>query len=536
MRCAGWNRLLVGVVLLALPGLFVSACGDSDEGAGDVPESDLVIANGMVMDPFSGLAESGAVAVKDGKIVRVTTDQALGESLARQAARVIDASGRAVSPGFINTHTHEGMIQESMKVFVKDGITTWVGGNCGSSSYPVSDYYAELEQDGMYNNYASLTGLNTLRGLVGLDKFTKASADQIDQMVDMLTVDLEDGGMGVSFGAYYGPGCTYEEMLATARQSALLGGMAASHIRDNLFNLRGILPFHLILNAEVLEEAVRTAQEAEIPYLVSHLTDITYGPGTTGFALGVISQAIESQGLRMAVDVIGADSFPNDFFTIARYGQIPLDLLVAVAGLDIRKFQVTEDVLIDGQLFMRAYEYCSSVEQAQTIMDAILGGRAESPGVLCHIIEPANTMLALAEPFVFVGNDGSVTIDRDSQELQGHPRAAGAFARFIGHWARDNGVMNLMQALHKATVAPAGWFGFASKGRLEEGFDADIVVFDPETILDRATCTPGHFLDPPQGIDYVVVNGSVVVEHGELTGEKPGQVIRRTWDVPGVLF
>jgi len=128
-----------------------------------------------------------------------------------------------------------------------------------------------------------------------------------------------------------------------------------------------------------------------------------------------------------------------------------------------------------------------------------------------------------------------VTRNPETEELDGHPRAAGAFARFIGHWARDMGVMNLMQALYKATAAPALWFGFDNKGRLQAGSDADIVVFDPDTIIDKAQCTPGHFLDAPEGTDYVIVNGSIVVDHGELTGEKPGRVIRRTWAIPGVF-
>ena len=224
--------LAVACALLALV-----ACSSDPEGGGvvGVPQGgdsspDLVITNGRVIDPLSGTDTVATVAVQGGTIERITSDPDEGSSLASRADRVIDASGRVVSPGFINTHTHEGVILESMKVFVKDGITTWVGGNCGSSAIPLADYYAEIERDGMYNNYASLTGLNALRDRVGVDTFDAASPAQIEEMVAFLSDDMEAGGMGISFGSYYNPGCSYEEMLATAKEAARHGGMAASHI------------------------------------------------------------------------------------------------------------------------------------------------------------------------------------------------------------------------------------------------------------------------------------------------------------------
>lgn len=529
--------LLLGVVLSVWA---LGACGSDSEvsgsGGGSSYDYDLVITGGRVMDPLSGTDAIAAVAVKEGTIERVTPDPEEGASLAGSAARVIDASGRVVSPGFINTHTHEGVIQESMKVFVKDGITTWVGGNCGFSAIPLSDYFAGIEADGLYNNYASLTGLNALRAEVGVDTFFAADEPQIEEMVEILSADMEEGSMGVSFGAYYNPGCSYEEMLATAREAARHGGMAASHIRDNLFNLKSLIPFwNYYLNKQCLSEAIRTAREADIPYIVSHLTDITYGPGSTGFALNMISGCLYQEGLRLAVDVIGSNSFPNDFFTIARYGTVPLDILMAMADAVPSDFQVTEDVIIDGQVYMEAFEALQDIGQAETLMQAILDGRATSPGVLCHIIDPENTMLALSKPYVFVGNDGSIDIDPATGERIGHPRAVGAFARFLGHWRKEMG-MDLMDALFKATGAPAFWLGLERKGRLQEGCDADIVIFDPDRIIDTAEASPGNMLRPPEGIDYVIVNGVVAVEGTELTGEKAGRVIRRTWEVPGLHY
>jgi hypothetical protein len=260
---------------------------------------------------------------------------------------------------------------------------------------------------------------------VGVDTFDEASEAQIAEMVALLSDDMEAGGMGVSFGSYYHPGCSYEEMLATAKEAARHGGMAASHIRDNIFNLKALFPlpfYNYYLNKVFLSEAIETAREADIPYIVSHLTDITYGPGSTAFALEMISGALHQEGLRLAVDVIGADSLPNDFFTIARYGTVPLDLLMAMADAVPSDFQVTEDVVIDDQVYLEAYETLGSIEQAETVMEAILAGKTTSPGVLCHIIDPENTMLALSKPFVFVGNDGWIDVDPETGELMGHPR------------------------------------------------------------------------------------------------------------------
>jgi N-acyl-D-aspartate/D-glutamate deacylase len=524
------------VFIFSLVVLFSTDSFTASKKDKKILECDLVIRNGRVIDPLTGYDRVASIGIKKGKIAVISTKKGWSRALAAKANQVIDASGLVVAPGFINTHTHEGQIEESMKIFVRDGITTWIGGNCGSSYYPLSDYFDELETNGMYNNYASLTGLNRLRSLESLDRFDGATPEQISSMVNRLNQDMQDGSFGVSYGSYYGPGCTYEEMLATAQESARLGGMAASHIRDSLFNMAVLGLGDLIYNGEMLEEALQTAREAEIPYIISHLTDVTYGTGTTGFALGAISQSLYGEGLRLAVDVIGFDSFPNDFFTILRYGAVPIDFLLGLSGAQISDFQVTEDVVINGNVYMEAYEYFSSLEQAETIMAAILAGETTSPGVLCHIVKPANTLLALAEPFVFIGNDGSVRKDPSSGELLGHPRSAGAFARFLGHWARDHGLMNLKQALYKTSAGPALWLGLTGKGRIQLGADADIVVFDPDTIVDKATPSPGNMLNAPAGIHHVLVNGVVVVEGQDLTGEKPGRVVRRTWTIPGNVY
>jgi N-acyl-D-aspartate/D-glutamate deacylase len=204
-----------------------------------------------------------------------------------------------------------------------------------------------------------------------------------------------------------------------------------------------------------------------------------------------------------------------------------------------------EDVYkADGSLKMPAYQKLKSVDEAQDLVDGFLNKTYKKPidsesislTVWCNIVDPALTKLALKKPFVFMGNDGGVSKNRKSGKLDVQPRTYACFSRLIGHWSNSNDqdAISLKQALFKATIAPAMWLGLSKKGRLQEGCDADIVIFDKNTIKDRASAENVESLNlPPVGFSKVIVNGTVVVDNGELTGEAPGKLIRRTWKIEG---
>jgi N-acyl-D-amino-acid deacylase len=156
-------------------------------------------------------------------------------------------------------------------------------------------------------------------------------------------------------------------------------------------------------------------------------------------------------------------------------------------------------------------------------------------GLICKIIPPKDTKLALTYPWVFIGNDhAGKAVDPETGEFDPKmPRGLATFSRVLGHWSREEGALTMKQALFKATIAPAMWMGLDKKGRMQEDCDADIVIFDPQTIIDRARWLYDKQHLKPEGIDYVIVNGEVVVEHNELTGATPGTVVRRTWRIPG---
>ena len=351
----------------------------------------------------------------------------------------------------------------------------------------------------------------------------------------LLERDLAAGAFGVSYGSFYDPGTTERAMTELAMTSRAAGGMAASHIRDVISEL-----LNIVLFPDSLQEAIRTCRAAEIPYIVSHLTDMTY-KGSTEWALNTIERAIKEEGLPLAADIIGYDTFNNDFFALTRFGEIPVGLLMFFVGVAPNQFFMAEDVYVDDELFMEAYERFDTMSQVETLATAFVEGRARaaegsdsiSVTIWCDIVEPANTITSLKRPFVFMGNDGGVSRNTNTDEIIIQPRTLACFSRLLGRWSREHGAISLEEAIFKATIAPALWLGLDKKGRLQEGCDADITVFDPDTIIDRAEPEPDKLDLPPEGIRYVIVNGQIVVEEGELTGNTPGRLIRRTWTIPG---
>ena len=563
MRCPEPGKTFLVSCILLLAFCAAPACtndgnGPEDRTGAEPEEYDLVIINGRVIDPETGRDEIASVAVLGSTIRKITTGG--GQNLpVNDNGRVLDASGLVVSPGFINTHTHESngvfsvQLYESARAYVQDGITFWLGGNCGLSptgmvlemdgqmvdnrtglTFP--EYMDQVESEGLlYNNYAPLSGNLSLRGEVGCVHGEPESEQQLADMLDLLERDLAAGAFGVSFGPFYDPGTTERAMTELARTSRADGGMAASHIRDVVSQTLGIVLFR-----DSLLEALRTCRETGIPFIVSHLTDMTYN-GSTEWALDTIERAVREEGLPLAADIIGYDTFKNDFFALTRFGQIPVRLLMFFVGVVPDQLFMAEDVYMDEELYMGAYEGFTSVGQIETLARAFEEGRARaaedsdsvSVNVWCDIVKPEYTIKALRRPFVFMGNDGGVSRNQTTNELLIQPRTLSCFSRLFGHWSRKHGAISLEEAVFKATIAPALWLGLDTKGRLQKGCDADITIFDPDTIIDRGKPEPGSLDLPPEGIHYVIVNGRVVVEKGELTGNTPGRLIRRTWTIPG---
>jgi N-acyl-D-amino-acid deacylase len=454
---------------------------------------------------------------------------------------VIDARGLVVAPGFINVHGHEGLLPKTMEVSVRDGVTTIIGGNCGFSSTPMGgefmgadDYFAKVVADGAHSNFATLTGHNSLRATVGVpDPYTGATADQVEAMLVLLEKDLAAGSLGVSYGPFYNPGTTYEEMLATATMAAENDGGASIHVRHGS-PIRPS-PDQEPLNIQAFREGIRIARESGVPMIMSHNGGPNFGAVNSGMALQIMNTAM-GEGLRLISDVHPYDAFNTSAAAPVFQDSEPIAEQLALLDRSISDITVQNTVVVDGEVFMESLEPFESIEQFIFVRDRVRAGDLPDPGLIGHFYPDHMIKTWMQAPFVMMESDGAVEVDPETGKFTAHPRIAGTYSKFLGHWVREQGVCDLMTALAKSSTMAAVFLGLDGKGRVQVGADADLVVFDPGSIIDTATYRGDESLNPPVGIPHVIVNGVPVVRDGELTGETPGSIIRRERSVPGELI
>lgn len=479
---------------------------------------DIVIKKGRVIDPETCTDAIANVGIIDGRICAIVpTDQDLGGN------DVIDAAGLVVAPGFIDIHSHEiwSPHQLTMQCFVLDGVTTQIGGNCGSQNsylYPLGDYFNKLDQEGCLINYASYCGHTSLRERVGAkNPYQPATPKQIERMHAMAAQEMQAGALGISYGIMYAPGISQEELLAMAKVAARYGGLTAAHARAGWNSPEAV---------DSVKEMVQLSRDSGIAHQYSHIGSMAGYGEVMDQCLEVINAA-QADGIRICSDIypycawgthLGSAILDEGFFE--RYECKYSDL------------EVGGDVVIDGKVVMRAGDRFTQ-ELFEEIRNLVLNGRINDPSVIGHIIMPEKVKVAMLNPYVMICSDGCVNQDSATGKLSGHPRTAGTYARFLGRYIREEGLMDLVSALFKCSTLPAKVIGLRNKGKLSIGADADITIFNPDTIIDKATFGAGA-LTPPEGIEYVIVNGVITVSKGELVPDvMAGKPIRRTWVIEG---
>lgn len=446
---------------------------------------DIAFINGICPDFTAGEMRKLNVAIKDGKIAYVGED-------VPEATKVIDATGRVVSPGFMDIHMHEenlGLDGERYIIsnhMLEMGVTTAVGGNCGNLRQSIKEFKAFIEKEGGAPvNYLILAGYNSARAKLGLGPYEPTSEEQKRVIWEDMKKEMAEGAWGLSFGIEYDPAITFEEIVeAIHAVSDDPNHIVTMHYRADCMK-----------SMDPVDEMIRIADSIPQKFQISHLSSCS-AQGQMTEALRMINEAMEKN------PKLNYDTYPYNAFATKIGSEAFYEGCLEVWKKDYSDVLLTEEPYKNVRCTKEIYE---DARKNYPAMQAV-----------AFVMEESDIAMAIANEKGMIGSDGVL------KNGLGHPRAAGTFPRVLGKYVREDKVISLYDALKKMTIWPADRIGLTAKGRLEVGCDGDITVFDPETIIDGATFTE---IKGPVGIDYVVMEGEIVVDHGKVLNARKGKYI-----------
>lgn len=504
----------------------------------DLAGYDLLLRGGTVIDGTGAAGYRADVAVRGDRIVSVSRQPIPEET----AGRVIEARGRIVAPGFIDLHAHlEPLLRlPDAESHVRQGVTTALGGPDGGSPWPIGAHLDSLEALGVGLNVAFLVGHNTIRRhVMGMESRAPSEAE-LREMQAMVATAMGDGAWGLSTGLKYTPGAFagIDEVVALARVAADSGGFYTTHLREEGLGL-----------IEAVAEAIEIGRRAGIPVVLTHHKAI--GPkmwGQSRRTLAMVDSA-RAAGIDVSIDqypytathtgisvlvpawaLAGGDSAflrrveDPDTLPLVREG-IVFNILNDRGGGDLRRIQLSRVEWAPELEGRTLYDWAvgrglepSPETGARLVIEAIRSGDTRA---IYHVLDEADVIRILRHPQTMVASDGRLSRPGEGHP---HPRAYGTFPRVLGVYVREKRVLTLEEAVHKMTGLPAARLGLSDRGRVAEGAAADLVVFDPEAVRDRATFEAPHRY--PEGIDYVIVNGRLAVDAGRFLDLRAGRVLR----------
>ena len=514
---------------------------------------DLLITNARIIDGTGGPSVTGSVAVRDGRITGVGR-------VSGPAVRTIDAGGKVLAPGFIDPHSHSDfslLVDGNAESKIRQGVTTEVIGESGSVApqKPTAErnwsdfagYFAAIERSKTAVNLLSYVGLGQVREFVMGNDERAPKTTELEQMSRLVSDAMKQGAYGVATGLIYSPNAyaKTDELIALSRPASAAGGLYASHLRYDGEKLK-----------DGIEEAIAIGEGARIPVHVFHLKvtgaknfgrmkevialveaaqkrgvefsadQYPYVASSTGLSQTIPPWAHEGGGAKLAERLKDPETrakirremddphptWENRLISAGTWHNVQLASIRETSYKKYEGMRIDEAAKAAGQ---DAYDF---------VFEILIANRG-SVGCVWFIIDENDLKLAMKQPWVSVGSDGSALAT--SGPLRNgvpHPRNFGTFPRVLGKYVREEKVISLEQAIHKMSGLTARQLHIKDRGLIKEGLAADLVIFDPATVIDKAT-----FTDPfqyPLGIPTVIVNGRVVLDNGRHTGERPGIVIR----------
>lgn len=501
------------------------------------PAYDLVIQGGRIVDGTGNPWFIADIGIREGRIV------AIGQIRPEEAARVLDARGLIVAPGFIDVHTHieSGILRRpTAENFLRMGVTTVVTGNCGGSWLPIGEALNRLREQGPSINVATLVGHNTIRRAVMGEEARRPTPEEMERMKQLVEQAMREGAVGLSTGLIYIPG-TYaqtEEIIELARVAARYGGIYVSHIRDEGNGVLGAiqealaigeragLPVHIshfkVSSKKLWGESRRTVQlidEARARGFPVTVDQYVYPASSTGLET-LLPSWVHDGGRAKAVERLRDTTLRE---------RIKREMIRTLRDQGFKDYsyasvaQYRPDPSLNGkniaEITRLIRRKASVEEQAEQIIEMFLTSEARV-SMVYHKMSERDIEHILRQPFTMIASDAGVL-----EPGQGvpHPRGYGNNARVLGRYVREKALLSWEDAIRKMTSLPAQVFGFWDRGVIRPGMAADVVLFDPERVRDRATFENPH--QYAEGIRHVLVNGILVIHEGQHTGARPGRIL-----------
>jgi N-acyl-D-amino-acid deacylase len=529
-------------------------------------EFDLVITNGHIIDGTGSPWYSGDIGIRDGKIVDI------GNLSTSARKRTIDAAGKVVAPGFIDMLGQSELtilVDPRLPSKIYQGITSEITGE-GNSIAPLNDaiiqsdrtgydhykinpdwrtlrqYFARLEKQGIGINLATYVGATQVRRMVLGDNDVQPTPAQLDHMKSLVRDAMKDGAVGVSTSLEYAPApyAKTDELIALASEASRFGGIYATHMRSEGDAIM-----------ESIDETLRIGREAHLPVEIWHLK--VAGKTNWGRMPEVVAKinAARASGVDVTADTYAYTAWFNDFSAFippwahdggsaklverlkdpATRTRIRKDMQTASKDWDNEWQEISgpEAIMIGAvenpKLLPLQGKRLSDIAKLwnKDPIDALCDFLIQDPstGVAVFGMSQPDVTLALQQPWVSVDNDSEGTSPEGILgQAHPHPRAYGTFPRVLSKYVREDKALSLEDAIRKFSALPAQRMRLTDRGVLKAGMWADVVVFDPATVHDRATFDNPNQLS--EGMDYVLVNGVPVIEQGKMTGALSGKVLR----------
>jgi len=530
-------------------------------GCSNIPKFDIIIKGGTVFDGLGNVGKVTDIGIIGEKIIAI-------ENLAgAKAKQIINAKDLFVSPGFIDIHTHtdlELLVNPRGESKIRQGVTTEVSGNCGSSPFPLNDnealelyennkekyglevkwndikgFFAELKKNPIGLNYATFTGHGDIRAFVIGKNDVKPTPEQMKQMKEVLAKSMENGSLGLSTGLEYSPGsyAETEELIELCKVVKKYNGVYSTHMRSEDAKVE-----------EAIEEAIEIAVKSGVSLQISHFkacnkpnwhkvdnmlklvhdaknagVDVlldrypynAWGTGLSSF-LPLWSRQGETD------EVLARLQDEETAKKISEYMNTRANLIGGWDHVMISSCSKEHNKKLQGKYISEAAK-ATGKKPTQFVFDILLEER-NNVGVIGFAMDENNLKKVLADPLTVIGSDGTTSAPYGKLHRGNpHPRYYGSFARVLGKYCREEKIFDWQTAIKKMTSMSAKKLHLEKRGEIAIDCFADITIFDPKTVIDQATFTNPH--QYAKGIEYVLVNGKVVIKNNEHTGALPGKIL-----------